>query len=482
MAKKNKLKTKEFSKTFKQCVLQLKKIKEEQSLNYNHNLELSPSKSDSLITTRTLPEMKNAWGQKDLNAILKEKNDRLTFVENELEEKKKAYQRLEQERKKAKFEFEKEKIENDFQKVLQEKDKELSALLLDKDTNKRKISALESQIQSEKNANEILKEASKCLTEISNKKLQVIHKRDYMMNLKNFFENELEISRLQASSSAQEKELESIKLLHNDCKAVIENLNSVILDLENRLKFKSFSKDIEMNDIETVLMDEIDNITNAYDKIKSTNLDLEKNLLLSNSKITELNNENLTLKNRIGYCEDTKSFLEKEKKKLEEWKITLAEETRMFQEKCVETETLISEKDRKITDYKLLLTNLQANHKILEEELNSSNLNYRALKREFEALKSEFLSLKTENESTKKLCELLKGFCSSDSEVLEDLERYKKVIRCSLCDTNVKNCVLIKCSHTFCDGCIENRLKARQRKCPVCQSEFNSNDVKKLYL
>ena len=143
---------------------------------------------------------------------------------------------------------------------------------------------------------------------------------------------------------------------------------------------------------------------------------------------------------------------------------------------------MIVDKDRKISDYKLLLTNLQANHKILESELNNSNSNYRMIKREFEFLKLDFLTLKTEHESNKKLCDILKGLNSSDTEIIEDLERYKKVIRCSLCDTNIKNSVLIKCSHTFCDSCIENRLKARQRKCPICQSEFNSNDVKKIYL
>lgn len=482
MSKKSKLKSKEFSKTFKECVLQLKKMKEQQSLSSKTDLNTPVSVETQNTVKSSPPEIKNAWGQKDLNAILKEKNERIINLERDLEEKKAAYVKLEQERKKVKLEFEREKMDKEFQNIIKEKDKALAGLLIEKESSKRKITSLESQLQLEKSSSETLKESNKLMVEISNKKPQVIHKRDYMINLKKFLENESEISRLQALNSSQEKELAALNLAHNDCRALIENLQSSILDLENRLKFKSFSKEIEMNDIESVLMDEIDNITSAYDRIKNTNSELEKNLISSNSKISELINENMSYKNRISLLEDSKVFLERERKRLEEWKSTLAEETRMFQEKASEVENSINEKDRKIIDYKLLLTNLQANHKILEDELNNSNSNYRIIKREFEALKAEFLTLRTEHESNKKLCDLLRGLNSSDTELIEDLERYKKVIRCSLCDTNIKNCVLVKCSHTFCDSCIENRLKARQRKCPVCQSEFNSNDIKKIYL
>lgn len=484
MSKKSKIQTKEFAKTFKQCVFQLKKMKEESKLVTKQDSINSYVNEDSEQLENVVigAEIKNAWGQKDLNSILKEKNERVTFLENELEERKLAYSKLEQERKKARIEYEKEQKDANFEKILHEKDREVATLLVESDTNKRKLGELELQLQLEKGANDELKLANKLLNDIGAKKSANSYKRDYMSNLKTFIENEQEIQRLNALNATNERNLMAIAQSHKDCGVLIENFERVINDLESRLKFKSFSKEIEMNDIETVLMDEIDNITSAYDKISTTNLQLEKSLVAANSKITEISKENFSYKNRLGQFEENKAFLEKEKKRLEEWKTTLVEETRMFQERFIEMENSINEKDLKISEYKILITNLRTSAKLLEEESNLSNSNYRATKRELESLKAEFIHLKTDHESNKKLCELFKGFCSSDVEVVEDLERYKKVLRCSLCDTNIKNCVLVKCSHTFCDSCIDDRYKARHRKCPICQTEFNLADMKKIYL
>lgn len=55
-------------------------------------------------------------------------------------------------------------------------------------------------------------------------------------------------------------------------------------------------------------------------------------------------------------------------------------------------------------------------------------------------------------------------------------------ILCNLCDTNGKNVALTTCMHTFCDECIQTRIKFRNRRCPTCAAPFGTNDVKKFYI
>jgi E3 ubiquitin-protein ligase BRE1 len=68
------------------------------------------------------------------------------------------------------------------------------------------------------------------------------------------------------------------------------------------------------------------------------------------------------------------------------------------------------------------------------------------------------------------------------SEVLEDLEKCRKLLRCIACDQRYKDTVITKCMHVFCKDCVDLRIKTRQRQCPACGEYFNANDVKRIYL
>ena len=53
--------------------------------------------------------------------------------------------------------------------------------------------------------------------------------------------------------------------------------------------------------------------------------------------------------------EDTKQNLEREKRRLREWRDSLLKETRMFEEKIESFEILSAEKDKKMCEHKKLL-------------------------------------------------------------------------------------------------------------------------------
>jgi E3 ubiquitin-protein ligase BRE1 len=63
-----------------------------------------------------------------------------------------------------------------------------------------------------------------------------------------------------------------------------------------------------------------------------------------------------------------------------------------------------------------------------------------------------------------------------------ELSKYRSIVRCSMCNFRMKNVVLAKCMHSFCNDCISNCLANRNRKCPKCNHKFSQVDVKQLWL
>ena len=70
----------------------------------------------------------------------------------------------------------------------------------------------------------------------------------------------------------------------------------------------------------------------------------------------------------------------------------------------------------------------------------------------------------------------------ASSEVEEQVDYYRRMVKCTLCQENEKNAIIIKCGHTFCRDCIDDRLSNRNRKCPACSQQFDYQGVKELFL
>eukprot|EP00923_Selenidium_pygospionis_P019397 GHVN01033931.1.p3 GENE.GHVN01033931.1~~GHVN01033931.1.p3 ORF type:complete len:434 (+),score=87.78 GHVN01033931.1:1171-2472(+) len=63
-----------------------------------------------------------------------------------------------------------------------------------------------------------------------------------------------------------------------------------------------------------------------------------------------------------------------------------------------------------------------------------------------------------------------------------EIEMYKRIVRCTICEENNKDTVIVRCGHLFCLSCAEDRLKTRLRKCPTCGEAFGASDVRRVYL
>ena len=93
-------------------------------------------------------------------------------------------------------------------------------------------------------------------------------------------------------------------------------------------------------------------------------------------------------------------------------------------------------------------------------------------------LREEMASLQHQADRSKQ-----STFLANADEILqEEVRIYKAKLTCPCCNTNKKDCILIKCYHVFCHDCVQKRYETRQRKCPKCNAAFGANDFHRVYL
>ena len=64
----------------------------------------------------------------------------------------------------------------------------------------------------------------------------------------------------------------------------------------------------------------------------------------------------------------------------------------------------------------------------------------------------------------------------------QENESLKSFVRCPVCNTRPRSCVITKCWHMFCKQCVMQRLGQRSRKCPSCGVAFSHNDQHDIFL
>ena len=71
---------------------------------------------------------------------------------------------------------------------------------------------------------------------------------------------------------------------------------------------------------------------------------------------------------------------------------------------------------------------------------------------------------------------------NKENEVLKlENQKFREMVHCKVCKTEIKNVVITKCFHTFCKKCIDAAIESRKRRCPICRELISQNDVKKIF-
>ncbi|KHN15380.1 E3 ubiquitin-protein ligase BRE1-like 1 isoform X1 [Glycine soja] len=107
----------------------------------------------------------------------------------------------------------------------------------------------------------------------------------------------------------------------------------------------------------------------------------------------------------------------------------------------------------------------------LQVELEKERFAKKRVEEDLEVARRKFTRLKEQNEGS-----------SVTEKLQEELEEYRDIIKCSICQDRAKEVVITKCYHLFCYSCIQKVAGSRHRKCPQCSTSFGANDVKSVYL
>lgn len=237
--------------------------------------------------------------------------------------------------------------------------------------------------------------------------------------------------------------------------------------------------DTTSNSPENILGSELNRMIDAFEKAVNAGKALERIIEQVHEKNEGLFSENAELKNRIKMHEESKMLLEKERKRCEGARDDIQNAIKELSESLLKQDRQSKEIREMIQTYEDRIGELE----IMVEKLKASKKLAVSLEEELVASRGQVVSQRNEIERQKRiLCLLKKRYGSTDEiENIDDIDMYRKVIRCGLCDVNLKNCVIVKCMHCFCEECVKKRFKARNRRCPTCAKDFLMTDVKKIY-
>jgi len=152
---------------------------------------------------------------------------------------------------------------------------------------------------------------------------------------------------------------------------------------------------------------------------------------------------------------------------------------------CRELETL---KDQELQKSRELQEEVLKRIEFLERKIKEKDME---IKYEREASKrqmEQIIKVQREYEQMKQKPKELIALESMPSDQKEaafkevELQKYRSIVRCSMCSFRMKNVVLAKCMHSFCNECVKDCLANRNRKCPKCNHKFSQVDVKQLWL
>ena len=337
------------------------------------------------------------------------------------------------------------------------------------------------------------------------KKLEVIktQKKDYLNKyddecLKNQT-NELTICKLR-------NEVNNLKIIINSNKIEEKKL------LQYELNKEAIKNEQEKAEI---YKKESERLKYQLNKERINSENLEELNEISNKNITELNTNIKNLKNRLDEEKEIQSKLSKEKNEakqtinfLTEMKETLEKKTEVYKEQIENYVIYTKKMENELEVQKQLNNSLEEEQKLNEkdiENLKALNIeNLKTIEREKilrDDLQNKYNEIKNWRKKQLIDYDVLKGkyedVCKfkqfdpnsinveemkKENKVLTlENQKFREMIHCKVCKTNIKNVVITKCFHTFCQGCIDASIESRKRRCPICRELISQNDVKKIF-
>ena len=328
-------------------------------------------------------------------------------------------------------------------------------------------------------------------------------KKDYM----NKYEDEcLKSKTSQIQISLLKNDINNLKIIMNsnkneDKKLLQYDLNKEAIKSEQD-KVEIYKKEIDR--LKSELIKERKNYQNLgelNDMSQKNISELNETIKNLKNKIDELNqnfsrvlNEKTESKQTISFLTDMKEVLEKKnevyKEQLENYSIytkKMEDELEMLKKlnNSLEEAKKLNEKDIDILKAKNIenLKNIDK-EKMIKEDLQNKNNELKNYKKkmtiDYDVLKTKYDELCKSKQYDPNSLDV--DNINKENEVLKlENQKYREMVHCKVCKTEIKNVVITKCFHTFCRKCIDAAIESRKRRCPICRELISQNDVKKIF-
>ncbi|KAM0688705.1 E3 ubiquitin-protein ligase bre1 [Conglomerata obtusa] len=340
------------------------------------------------------------------------------------------------------------------------------------------------------------------LNDFENENIQLKNKIFYLENIKS-----IDIKTEESKSQTSTQETTSDATIHT-----VEQLQKTNKELENEncklvadkiAERKLFIKEIEkFKEKYCVMVNKFESVIN---ELQLKNDEITKELIDNKNYVIMCDERNREVK---GVIENIKSFQGKNDEMHNLYQ-EIIKVTKLYEETQKE-KFFYENKYKQFENDKKYIESVIEKNKIYKEEINKYELKinichsenivkYEKLLTEFEERKNaaqfhkrNTIKLINEIEILKKKLELLEKEHNetngnnnenyNKSDLMVDLENYRKLLRCTACDKKYKDTIILRCMHVFCKDCIDERIKSRNRNCPNCNENFHTADVKRIYL
>ncbi len=276
--------------------------------------------------------------------------------------------------------------------------------------------------------------------------------------------------------------------------ALVTNLKAQLEELQSQCVDLSF---------------EVDQTSQAYDSANEQNARLLEKVSMSENSYAKLQKEITRLRHQLVLVGQERQAMEMKGVEAEHMRAQSTQYVERASRHVKEVEAALKKKDEQLTSclkqqhevtqqllkarvlaedtandvatLRTLSNTLQARCDKLAEEASLSKAS--AHRAQEEAAAAAAAASAAEQRNNKDSGGLSTGSNGGEVNQLRDeLNGLKQLLRCNVCSTRQKDCIITKCWHAFCRECIDTNLRNRHRKCPACGKSFGADDVGELWL
>lgn len=263
-----------------------------------------------------------------------------------------------------------------------------------------------------------------------------------------------------------------------------------------KLELKNTKEQLEDKIEETQMYaTELEEVSSSFGKLQEQVAKQKKQLDQKEQRITDLLKEQIEMKKMNDAFEIRINIAKQAQQTHMNQVQLLTEQVRVHQQRADDLERRFNENQQEMMKIHVNFERMRVNQKTKDTEHRELSLECERIKKAFEVttsradeLQAKFghvsNELKFKKEKIESLEKRLKVMSShgATKDLEGELLEYKRMVTCSVCQTRNKDVMIQRCHHTFCNECIQENLKVRNRKCPICAIKFGSDDVKPVYL